>query len=154
MAKKATAKDAELIMQLYDLRREPEMRKARHWWLTQFWPNNADDFMKIAMDMGSQENNWLRQVGGYWSMAAAFVESGALNLDLFLQPAVSGEMFFMFAKVQPFLKDLREKLGDPYVMLNIEKVITKSKFGRDRLQFVSKRIALAKERRAASKAAS
>ena len=152
MAKKATAKDAELIMQLYDLRREPEMRKARHWWLTQFWPNNADDFMKTAMDMGSQENNWLRQVGGYWGMAAAFVESGALNLDLFLQPAVSGEMFFMFAKVHPFLNELREKLGDAHFMRNIEKVISKTKFGRDRLQFISKRVALAKERRAASKA--
>jgi hypothetical protein len=141
MAKKATAKDAELIMQLYDLRREPEMRKARHWWLTQFWPNNPDEFMKIAMDMGSQENNWLRQVGGYWSMAAAFVLNGALNQDLFLQPAISGEMFFMFAKVYPFREELREKLGDPHFMMNIEKVITGSKFGRDRLQFVSRRIA-------------
>lgn len=152
MPKKATPEDAELIMQLYDLRREPEMRKARNWWLTQFWPETADDFMKVAMDMGSQENNWLRQVGGYWSMAAAFVESGALNADLFLQPAVSGEMFFMFAKVHPFLKDLREKLGDPHFMLNIEKVIARSKFGRDRLQFVSRRIAQVRERKAASKA--
>ena len=154
MAKKATAKDAEIIMQLYDLRREPEMRKARHWWLTQFWPNDSDDFMKIAMGLGSQENNWLRQVGGYWSMAAAFVESGALNADLFLQPAVSGEMFFIFAKVHPLLTELREKLGDPHFMLNIEKVISKTKFGRDRLQFVLKRVNQAKERRAASRAAS
>ena len=152
MSKKATAKDAELVMQLYDLRREPEMRKARHWWLTQFWPNSADEFIKIAMDMGSQENNWRRQVGGYWSMAAAFVESGALNLDLFVQPAVSGEMFFMFAKVHPFLKDLRTKLGDPHAFLNVEKVIAKTKFGRDRLQFVSQRVAQARERRAAAKA--
>jgi hypothetical protein len=151
MPKKATPIDAQLIMQLYDLRREPEMRKARNWWLTQFWPESADDFMKIAMAMGSQENNWLRQVGGYWSMAASFVESGALNADLFVQPSVSGEMFFMFAKVHPFLKELREKLGDPHVMLNIEKVITGSKFGRDRLQLTLKRIAAAKERMAPSK---
>src|SRR6266852_9039297 len=89
MAKKATPKDAELIMQLYDLRREPEMRKARHWWLAEFWPDSADDFIKIASTLGTQENNWLRQVGGYWAMAAAFVSSGALNVDLFLQPAVS-----------------------------------------------------------------
>ena len=151
MPKKATATDAQLIMQLYDLRREPEMRKARHWWLTQFWPDNADDFMKIAMALGSQENNWLRQVGGYWGMAAAFVESGALNIDLFLQPSVSGEMFFMFAKIHPFLKELREKLGDPEALLNVEKVIKKTKFGRDRLQFVLKRIAQNKERLAAAK---
>jgi hypothetical protein len=146
MPKKATATDAQLIMQLYDLRREPEMRKARHWWLTQFWPDTADDFTKIAGALGSQENNWLRQAGGYWGMAAAFVESGALNIDLFLQPSVSGEMFFMFAKVEPFLKELREKLGDPEAFLNVEKVIRKTKFGRDRLQLVLKRIAQNKER--------
>jgi hypothetical protein len=150
MPKKATATDAQLIMQLYDLRREPEMRKARHWWLTQFWPDTADDFMKIAGAVGSQENDWLRQAGGYWGMAAAFVESGALNIDLFLQPSVSGEMFFMFAKVQPFLKELREKLGDPEAFLNVEKVIRRTRFGRDRLQFVLNRIAQNKERLAAA----
>ena len=75
MAKKATPHDAQVIMKLYDLRREPELRKARNWWLTQFWPDTADDFMKIAGTLGSQENNWLRQVGGYWGMAAALVAS-------------------------------------------------------------------------------
>jgi hypothetical protein len=153
MAKRATGKDAQLIMQLYDLRREPEMRKARNWWLTQFWPNNADDFMKIASTLGTQENNWLRQVGGYWGMAAAFVVSGAVNTELFLQPAVSGEMFFIFAKVYPFLGELREKLGDREAFGNIEKVIKSTKFGRDRLQFVLKRVAAAKEKSPANRPA-
>src|SRR5437763_13868647 len=98
MSKKATATDAQLIMKLYDLRREAEMRKARAWWLTEFWPQSADDFIKVSSALGSQENNWLRQVAGYWSMAAAFVLQGALNEDLFIQPAVSGEMVFVFAK--------------------------------------------------------
>ena len=152
MAINATAKDAELIMQLYDLRREPEMRKARNWWVTQFWPDSADEFMAIAMNLGSQENNWLRQAAGYWSMAASFVESGALNADLFLLPSVSGEMYFIFAKVHPFLKELRQKLDDPEVFLNVEKVINSTEYGRNRLQFTLKRIAMAKERRAAAKA--
>jgi hypothetical protein len=152
MAKKATAKDAELIMQLYDLRREPEMRKARHWWLAEFWPDSADDFIKIASTLGTQENNWLRQVGGYWAMAAAFVRSGALNVDLFLQPAVSGEMIFVFAKVHPFVKDLRQKLGEPELFLNIEKVIHSTPFGRNRLQLTLDRIASVKARRLAAKA--
>ena len=73
---KATAKDAQLILQLYDLRREVELRKARSWWLGEFWPNGADDFMKVAYTMGTQENNWLRQVPSYWSMAASFVLEG------------------------------------------------------------------------------
>lgn len=151
MSKKATAADAQLILKLYDLRREAEMRKARHWWVTQFWPQSADDFMKISFTMGTQENNWLRQVSGYWSMAASFVLQGALNADLFLQPAISGEMFLIFAKVQPFLKELREKAGDPHMFGTIEKVITSSKFGRDRLKLTLKRVAMLREKVAAAK---
>lgn len=146
MPKKPTASDAQLILQLYDLRREPEIRKARHWWMTQFWPNNADDFMKVAQAMGTQENNWLRQVGGYWNMAAAFVLQGTLNESLFLRPAVSGEMFFIFAKIHPFIKELREKLGDPEGFGDIEKVILKTKWGRDRLKFIEKRVAAWREK--------
>jgi hypothetical protein len=152
MSKKATATDAQLIMQLYDLRREPEMRKARNWWVTGFWPDSADDFLKVGWAMGTPENNWLRQVTGYWSMAASFVLQGALSEELFIQPAVSGEMFVIFAKVHPFLKDLREKLGDPEAFANIEKVIGGSKYGRERLKFMLKRVATLREKRAAAKA--
>jgi hypothetical protein len=152
MPKKATATDAQLIMQLYDLRREAEMRKARSWWFGEFWPQTADDFLKIAFHMGSQENNWLRQVNGYWSMAASFVLHGALNEELFIQPAVSGEMFVLFAKVHPFLKELREKAGDPEMFGNIEKVITGSKYGRERLKFMIKRVEMMREKRAMAKA--
>ncbi|MGA2021297.1 MAG: hypothetical protein ABSH02_11960 [Candidatus Sulfotelmatobacter sp.] len=152
MPKKATPADAELIMQLYDLRREAEMRKARNWWFTGFWPRSADDFLKIAFAPGTPENNWLRQVSGYWSMAASFVLQGALNADLFIQPAVSGEMFIMFAKVQPFLKELREKAGDPEMFGTIEKVIMSSKYGRERFKFMLKRVEMMRERIALAKA--
>lgn len=109
MTKKATAADAELVLKLYDLRREPEMRKARNWMLVEFWPNSVDEFVKIANALGTQENAWLRQVGGYWDMAAALVLHGAISPDLFLEGGVSGEMIFMYAKVQPMLKELRQK---------------------------------------------
>ena len=147
MSKKATTADAQLILQLYDLRREPEMRKARSWWIGEFWPQNADDFSKVAGNTGSQENNWLRQVGGYWSMAASFVLQGVLNEELFLQPAVSGEMYFLLAKVHPFLKELREKMEDPHLFGNIEKVITGSKFGRERLKLTLKRVEMLRQKR-------
>jgi hypothetical protein len=153
MGKKANATDAQLIMQLYDLRREAAMRKARSWWVADFWPNSADDFVKVVYSVKTQENNWLRQVIGYWSMAASFVRQGALNEDLFLQPAVSGEMFIVFAKVHPFLKELREKLGDQEAFGNIEKVITSSKYGRERLKFMIKRVEMMREKMAGAKAA-
>lgn len=148
MGKKTAAKDAEIILKLYDLRREPELRKARNWWLWEFNPRNADDFLKIANSPGSQENNWLRQGAGYWGMAAALVLQGALDEDLFLRPACSGEMFFMLAKVHPFLPELREKLGDPEVFRDVEKVAMSTKWGRERLQFVRKRIEAMREKAA------
>ena len=152
MSKKPTTADAHLILELYDLRREAEMRKARNWWAAEFFPQSADEFMKIAFSMGTQENNWLRQVGGYWNLAASFVLLGVLNEDLFLQPAFSGEMFLIFAKIHPFLKELREKVGDPQMFLNVEKVITHTKWGRDRLQFTIKRVEMMRQKRAERKA--
>ena len=137
MAKRPTAEDARLILKLYDLRRELEMRKARNWWLVDFWPQSADDFLKVANAFPSQENNWIRQVGGYWDMAASFVLHGALNEELFLQPGCSGEMFFLFAKIHPFLEDLRKKMNNPDAWSNIEKVATRSKLARKRLERVS-----------------
>jgi hypothetical protein len=151
MAKKPTVADAQLILQLYDLRREAEMRKARSWWLGEFFPQSADDYLKIASAMGTQENNWLRQVSGYWGMAASFVLSGVLNEDMFLQPAVSGEMFLILAKIHPFLKELRAKLGDPQVFRNIELVGTRTKFGRERLQLFLKRVEAMNQKRAQGK---
>ena len=140
MSKKATAADAELVLKLYDLRREPEMRKARKWMLVDFWPKNAEEFVKIANAMGTQENAWLRQVGGYWDMAAALVLHGAINADLFLEGGISGEMIFIYAKVQPMLKELREKMSAPSLMGNVERVITENKSGRDRLKIISARV--------------
>jgi hypothetical protein len=142
MPKKPGFADAELILKLYDLRREAEIRKARNWWGADFWPENADDFIKVAMAMGTQENNWLRMVGGYWDLAASLVVHGALNEALFLEPSFSGEMFMMFAKLHPFLKDLRERLKSPTMLANVEKVIKNSKTGRDRLKLMEERLAM------------
>src|SRR5437667_4818988 len=141
MARKPTAADAQLILQLYDLRREAEMRKARNWWLVTFWPRTADEFIKVATALGSQENNWLRQVSGYWDMAAALVLHGTIHPDLFLEGGFSGEMFFIYAKIQPLLKELREKMNSPGLFRNVETVIMSSKAGRERLKLVSARVA-------------
>ena len=153
MAKKATNADAQLIVQLYDLRREAEMRKARNWWAGEFFPQSADDFLKVAWAMGTQENAWLRQVGGYWGMVCSFVLNGALNEDLFLAPGFSGELFLIYAKIHPFREELRQKLNDPNAFKDIEKAVTRTKWGRERLQFMIKRVEMMRERlKGASKA--
>ncbi|HTS08059.1 MAG TPA: hypothetical protein VMP68_20990 [Candidatus Eisenbacteria bacterium] len=150
MPKKPTVADAQLIAQLYDLRREAEIRKARHWWGADFFPQSADDILKVIWAMNTQENNWFRQVGGYWGMVASFVNRGALNQQLFLAPGFSGEMFLIYAKIHPFIKELREKLGDPNAWKDIETAVTSTKWGRDRLQFMIKRVEQMRERRKAT----
>jgi hypothetical protein len=152
MSNTPTTADAELIVKLYDLRREAELRKARTWWLG-FWPESTDDIMKIASTMGGQENNWLRQVSGYWEMAASFVLHGALNRDLFLEPSFSGEMFVIFGKVEPFLKELREKMQNPAIFGNVEKLIATSAGAPERLKQTQERLALMRKAAQPTKAA-
>lgn len=129
MPKKPSYEDARLILKLYDLRREPEMRKARQWWLTTFWPESVDDLLKI-FELGSEQNNWFRQVVSYWGIVVSFVQNGILNERLFLQPSFSGELFFILVKMRPFLPELREQTKNPDLLLNLENAIMGSKMGR------------------------
>ena len=138
MAKSPTAADAQVVLQLYDLRRETEMRKARNWWAVNFWPQSPDDMVKVINTFGSQENAWFRQVAGYWEMASALVLRGALNEGLFYD--AGGEMWFMLGKVYPYLKEFREKMQSPESFRNAEKLATQSKEGRERLQRMVKRV--------------
>jgi hypothetical protein len=150
MSSSPTTTDAELILKLYDLRREAEMRKARNWWLG-FWPESSDEIMRIAMALGTQENAWMRQVGGYWELASSLVLHGTLSRELFMEGSFSGEMFVIFGKIEPFLKELREKMHNPNIFANVEKVIMTSKGGPERVKETQER--LANIRKAATQAA-
>src|SRR5262244_1154446 len=112
MSNSATAQDAQIVMQLYDLRREAEMRKARYWFASSFLPRSADDVVEVISGKNAQENAWFRQVSGYWEMAASFVLRGALNEELFFDSGT--EMWFTLAKLYPFLKEAREKTNLPF----------------------------------------
>src|SRR5437879_9610552 len=78
----ATTADAQLILQLYDFRREAEMRKARHFISAEFWPESAEDTLRLARQYPSTQNTWLRQVTSYWEMAVSFVLRGARHEGL------------------------------------------------------------------------
>ena len=130
----ATALDAQVILHLYELRRETEMRKARHFISAEFWPETAEDTLRIARAYPSRENTWLRQVTSYWEMAASFVLRGALHEGLFFD--ASGEMYCVYAKFRPFLAEIRQKL--PYFLLTVEKVILRTEEGRQRLERLEK----------------
>lgn len=140
MGNNNAVQDARLILQLDRLREEGEMRKARRWWNDEFSPRTAADYLKIEMAHGTQQNKWLRQVSTFWGMAASFVLDGTLGEKAFLRPQFSGEMFVLFAKVHPFLKQLRNRTNNPEFMANIEQLILGSKEARERLRDATKRI--------------
>jgi hypothetical protein len=133
----ATTGDAQIILQLYELRRESQMREARHFISANFWPETGEDTLRIARAYPSQENTWLRQVTSYWEMAASLVLRGAVHEGLFFD--CSGEMYCVFAKFKPCLAEIREKL--PYFLLNVERVIMNTQEGRQRLQRLEARLA-------------
>ncbi|MFZ1085993.1 MAG: hypothetical protein WAN35_13595 [Terracidiphilus sp.] len=103
----ATPADAEIILRLYELRTEAEMRRARAWITGEFWPVTAEDFFAVANNPADPHNAWLRQVLSYWEMAAAMVLHGAVSAELFVD--CNGEGFFLLAKFAPILEEIREK---------------------------------------------
>jgi hypothetical protein len=133
---KATPADAELILKLYDLRRESTMREARNWFAN-FWPESADEIMEVMLAFGSQENAYFRQVLTYWEHAAALVRHGGLNREVFFD--TQGEMWFVYAKLQPFLEEIRQRTGVRDSMKNIESVIYRTPVAQERLATMQER---------------
>ena len=113
--------DAELILKLYELRRETTMRVARHWVSVDFRPESAEDVIEVLRDYGSQHNQYLRQVVSYWEMAAAFVLRGALDGELLVD--CCNENMFLLAKFQPFLEQIR--LKSPQFLVRTEQFVMK-----------------------------
>lgn len=145
LRKKPMNQDARLLLQLDRLQRQAEMRKARLWWRDEFWPDNASDYLKIELAHGKQESRWLKQVPTCWGMATSFVLDGTLSEKAFLDAEFSQEMFSMFAKVRPFLTQLRKRTGNPDFMKNVERFILKSKEARKRLRLELQRLTASRE---------
>jgi hypothetical protein len=124
-------RQAELVLKLYELRREPVMRQARSYIGGAFLPRSAEELVTLVA-AGTQQSAYILQVYGYWDMVAAFALHGALNPELLYD--VGQEMYFQWAKIAPFLTGFREKMGLPEWMRNIERVVDGSAEGRARLQ--------------------
>ena len=132
----ATHQDAELILKLYDLRREPVMREARNF-VAGFSPRSVDDMLAVANTFGTKENAYVRQVFGYWEMVASLIVHGTLNALLAYDTL--SEMYFVYAKIQPFVEEFRQKSGMVEFQVNVQKVVESSAEGRDRLARMRKR---------------
>src|SRR5829696_7195882 len=110
-------KDADLILKLYDLRREKTMREARDWFF-KFNPESPQDFMDVLI---SDNSAYYRMVVSYWEMACSLVNHGAIDSDMFGD--ANGEHLFVYAKLEPFLPALREAIGNDKMLSHLEQVV-------------------------------
>ena len=109
---------AELIMKLYELRREEKMREARNWFIS-FFPESAEDIMKVMIDPETSAK--YRMVSTYWDMAASFVNRGAIDEDMFFDSA--GECWVVFSKIQPHLAGMRELMSNTAYLKNLDDLL-------------------------------
>ena len=115
----ATYDDANLILRLYEMRREPKMREARAWFTKNFHCITVAEYNKLA-PMGSNESAHARQVISYWEMVASLITSGVLNEHLFFQSGM--ELMFVWEKVREMLPEMRTSFKNAELWKNLETV--------------------------------
>ena len=115
----ATYDDVNLILRLYELRREEKMRQARQWFAASFHPKTWEEVNELCPP-GSDENAYFRMVVTYWDMVASFIANGVLQREIFFE---SGrELLLTWVRVSGFLPEMREARKDPTTWKNLETV--------------------------------
>lgn len=112
--------DALAILKLYELRSEPVMRQARAWFFSEFAPKSGLEILAL-MQSGEKQSAFYRMVSSHWDIASALVNQGGIDEAMFL--AANTEHLVVFAKLQPFLKEIRETIGEPDYLTNLEQLV-------------------------------
>jgi hypothetical protein len=113
----ATHEQVNLMLHLYELRREAKLREARDWMSVNFHPKSADDAMKLVPP-GTKENAYMRMVLGYWEMVASIANRGLVDEELFFEN--SGEQWGVWEQVKPLIGAWRTMFANPQFLGNLE----------------------------------
>lgn len=126
--------DADLILKLYELRREETMREARNWFWT-FNPTSVQDIIQVLL---SEHSGHYRMVVSYWEMAAAMVIEGSLDEKLFNE--TNGEHLFVYSKIDHLIGDIRNLFGNPDFLSNLEQLIKRTPNYEERIAALKERM--------------
>ncbi|HTS89747.1 MAG TPA: hypothetical protein VMG41_14740 [Gemmatimonadales bacterium] len=129
--------DADLILKLYDLRREEVMRESRNAINRDFWPRTADEALAVLRSDHPLNRAW-RQTTTYWEMVYGMGRHGIIHADFLAEN--NGEGLLLFARVEPYLADIR-KASSPRAFRNTEWIATESEVGRTLLESFRARVA-------------
>lgn len=116
------AQDALVIVKLYELRSEALMREARAWFFSEFAPRSGKDIVALLL-RGERQSAFYRMVSSHWEVAASLVNNGGIDEELFL--GANTEHVVVFAKLQPFVAEIRDTIGEPDYLANLEKLVMK-----------------------------
>ena len=122
MASQPTHEQAQLHLQVYDLRREARLRQARDWFQQNYNAETLEEAMKIAAP-GTEHGNYVGMVIGYWEQACALLNHGLLHEELFFE--TSGEFFGIWEQLKPVVPQFREQFKDPTMLSNLEQAAQK-----------------------------
>lgn len=118
MATKPTHEQAQLHLQVYEMRREARLRQGRDWFFKNYVVNSLDDAMRIAAP-GTEGGALAMMVLSYWEQACALLNYGLLHEDLFFE--TSGEFFGVWESVKPIVPQMRERFVSQQFLANLEK---------------------------------
>jgi hypothetical protein len=113
-----THEQAQLHLQVYDLRREAKLRQARDWFFRNYFAETFDDSARIAAP-GTENGALVMMVFGYWEQACALLNYGLLHEDLFFE--TSGEFFGVWERVKPIIAEGRKRFSNPLFLAQVEK---------------------------------
>lgn len=117
MGTKPTHEQAQLHLQIYDMRREARLRQARDWFFREYFADTLEDAMRIAAP-GTEQGTFLMMVFGYWDQACALLNYGLLHEDLFFE--TNGEFFGVWERVKPTLHEARQRFVNKQFLANLE----------------------------------
>ena len=123
--------DVALILKLYELRREKGIRRARKWYFTEFNPQSAAEIVKVFAS-GHDGSASYRMITSYWDMAASLVNNGGIDEKMFLD--ANGEHVAVFSKLEPFIEEVRQTLGLPDYLRQLENLVNKTPNSKERLE--------------------
>jgi hypothetical protein len=112
--------DAELLLRLFDLRREEKLRQARDWFVREFQVASLDEHTK-RFPPGTKEDDYFRMVLSYWEMAASIVNHHLIKEDFFFEN--TGEFWVVWTKVQHLAPDVRSAMKNPLMWQNLETLV-------------------------------
>src|ERR1700752_454129 len=115
--------DALVILKLYEIRSEPLMRQARSWFFSDFQPKSGLEILAL-MQSGEKPIAFYRMVSSHWEVASALVNNGGIDEKMFLE--ANTEHLVVFAKLQPFINEIRETIGEPDYLAQLETLAMKS----------------------------